>query len=92
MNLRVGRWELSIQPRPIHGPGYDPDHPLVACNGCGEEYTACELGNHYCPSCGESAEGAPEVSCDGCPCIEQGGSPCCWCGRETAAHIAEVRA
>lgn len=64
-----------------HVSPFHPDHPLVECSDadCRERYTACELGNHYCPSCGESCEGAEEV-CEGCPCIAQGGlGPCCFC-------------
>lgn len=28
-----------------------------------------------------------EVDCDGCPCIIQGGSPCCSCGRSNWEHF-----
>lgn len=41
--------------------GYDAMHPLVRCPDCAEEYTYCDAGNHYCPSCGENGEGSPEV-------------------------------
>lgn len=33
-------------------------HPLVVCGDCGAEFTACDAGNHYCPSCGTSADEA----------------------------------
>ncbi len=66
--------------RPRHQPVYDPDHPLVRCPDCEGEYTACDLGNHYCPSCGESSDGAEEVPCEGCPCTIDL-LACCWCGK-----------
>lgn len=72
-------WHKRRQPR--HRSPYDPDHPLVRCGGCDESFTACDLGNHYCPSCGESADEAGEVPCSHCICIEQAiDSPCCYCG------------
>lgn len=38
-------------------------HPLVRCetSDCGEEFAYCDAGNHFCPSCGESGEEAPEA-------------------------------
>lgn len=77
-------------PATIHQPIYDPDHPLVRCPDCSQEYTACDLGNHYCPSCGESSEGALLALCAGCPCTESGGEPCCWCGGSLDAHLQRV--
>jgi hypothetical protein len=44
--------------------GIHEDHPLVKCTDCGQVATHCEFGNSYCPSCGHSLDGAPEVEDD----------------------------
>jgi len=35
---------------------------------------------------GDYVPDAGAVRCVGCPCIEQGGSPCCYCGRDGDEH------
>lgn len=32
-------------------------------------------------------EAASSHDCPGCPCVEQGGSPCCFCGASSEAHV-----
>ena len=44
--------------------GIEEMHPLVKCTSCGEQATYCDFGNNWCPSCGETLDGAPEVEDD----------------------------
>jgi rRNA maturation endonuclease Nob1 len=41
--------------------GIERFHSVVKCDGCGEPFSYCDAGNHYCPCCGESGEGAQVI-------------------------------
>jgi len=54
-------------------------HPLVSCPDCGETQTACDAGNRYCASCGETLDGAPGPE-------GSESNPWCWCGHAQSRH------
>lgn len=62
MIARLGKWTLTVAlserpPAPVLA-----DHPDVTCPSCSTKYVACDVGNHYCPGCGENSEEAMAVA------------------------------
>jgi hypothetical protein len=60
------RWSVEVRLRP-NSRRWGEEliaslHPEVRCTECAEVYTACDAGNHYCPSCGQNSEEAVEVT------------------------------
>jgi hypothetical protein len=62
----------SPAPAPAAGPGHAPGPagPDVRTYAIGED-------GSLTPTAGD---------CEGCPCVEQGGEPCCWCGAPADEH------
>lgn len=72
--IRALTGETSVKPEDVPGVkaalltlhGYaegtiEGPHAFVACDDCETEFLYCDEANHFCPTCGESGEGAPDA-------------------------------